>query len=113
MARASREFWSPATFRRNLRDDYNLAAQPYWQSLSEEERQRAIYYLTVGSQNQNYRSMIMDGEATCVVAGYDSLVAMLDFFFISGLTTWIDEPETLKKYLPAQKGWRKLLGVTS
>lgn len=93
-----------------LRDDYNLAAQPYWQSLSEEERQRAIYYLTVGSQNQNYRSMIMDGEATCVVAGYDSLVAMLDFFFISGLTTWIDEPETLKKYLPAQKGWRKLLG---
>ncbi len=93
------------TFRRNCATTTNLAAQPYWQSLSEEERQRAIYYLTVGSQNQNYRSMIMDGEATCVVAGADNLVAMLDFFFMSGLTTWIDEPETLKKYLPAQKGY--------
>ncbi|GAK60531.1 hypothetical protein U27_00428 [Candidatus Vecturithrix granuli] len=100
----------PRNIPSDLRDAYNVAARPYWQSLSEDEQQRAIYYLTVGSQNQDYRGMIMDGEAACVVAGYDSLVAMLDFFFMSGLTTWIDDPGDLEKYLPAQKGWRKLLG---
>ena len=101
---------SPRNIPPDLREAYNLAAQPYWESLSEEERQRAIYYLTVGSQNQDYRGMIMDGEAACVVAGYDSLVALLDVFFMSGLTTWVEDLDTLETHLPAQKGWRKLLG---
>ncbi len=94
----------------DLREEFNLAARPYWESLSAEERQRTIYYLTVGSHNQDYRGMIMDGEAVCVVAGYDSLVAMLDFFFMTGLTTWVEDLDTLETLLPAQHGWRKRLG---
>lgn len=46
-------FWGGLLVGAALRDAYNLVAQPYWDSLSEEERQRAIYYLTVGSQNQD------------------------------------------------------------
>jgi hypothetical protein len=102
--------FSPRNIPPDLREAYNLAARPYWESLSEEERQRAIYYLTVGSQNQDYRGMIMDGEAACVVAGYDSLVALLDVFFMSGLTTWVADLDALETHLPAQSGWRKLLG---
>ncbi len=43
--------------------------------------------------------MIMDGEAVCVVARYDSLVAMLSFFFIAGLTTWVEDLDTLEAVL--------------
>ena len=71
------------------------------------ERERALWYLTVGSQNQNYRSMALDGEVLVIVAGLDAQVALADFVLLAGLTTWLDTPEEMEEYLPAASGLKR------
>jgi hypothetical protein len=82
----------------------------YWNSLTEEEKHRVIYYLSIGSQNQDYRGTIMDGEVAAVVSGYYSLMAVIDLFFMSAATTWVDNLEDLDELLPPESGWRRWLG---
>ena len=91
----------------SLRETFNEIAQRYRGALNYEERQKAMGYLTIGSQNHNYRSLIMDGEVVLVVANAASLNVLMDMFFLSGITTWIDDFETLENYLPAYKGWKR------
>ncbi|HWN83099.1 MAG TPA: hypothetical protein VNM87_13455, partial [Candidatus Udaeobacter sp.] len=76
----------------------------WWQSLSANEREHLVLYMTVGSHNQNYRSMIMDGEDLFVVAGFSSLVAYLDFARVMGLSTWVTDVKTLDQLLPKPTG---------
>jgi len=82
----------------------------YWNSLTQEEKRRVMYYLTLGSQNQDYRGTIMDGEVAAVVSGYYSLVALADLFFMSAMTTWVDNVDELDELLPPESGWRRWLG---
>ncbi len=82
----------------------------YWNSLTQEEKRRVMYYLTLGSQNQDYRGTIMDGEVAAVVSGYYSLVALVDLFFMSAMTTWVDNVDELDELLPPESGWRRWLG---
>jgi len=63
----------------------------------------AIYYVTVGSHNQDRRSMFLDGEATALVAGEDALVAALDFAFLIGESDWVDSIEELEERYPSKK----------
>jgi hypothetical protein len=63
----------------------------------------AIYYVTVGSHNQDRRSMFLDGEATALVAGEDALIAALDFAFLIGVTDWVDSVEELEERYPSKK----------
>jgi hypothetical protein len=81
-----------------------------WRSLSEDEKKQVLYYLSVGSQNQDYRGTIMDGEVAAVLSGYYSLVGLIDLFFMTGLTTWVDDIEELDELLPPESGWRRWLG---
>ena len=62
-------------------------------------------YLTIGSQNHNYRSLMMDGEVVLVVANRASLAVLMNMFFLSGITTWVDDLETLESYMPGYEGW--------
>jgi hypothetical protein len=73
------------------------------------ERETALWYLTVGSQNQNYRSMALDGEVLVIVAGLDAQIALADFVLLAGLTTWLDSPEDMEEYLPAAGGFKRKL----
>jgi hypothetical protein len=82
----------------------------YWNSLTEGEKRRVMYYLTVGSQNQDYRGTIMDGEVVALISGYYSLVGVVDLFFMSAVTTWVDNVEELNELLPPESGWRRWLG---
>ena len=77
--------------------------------LTPEERNEAVFYLTIGSHNQDYRGKIMDGEVLCVVAGTQATVAYLDFFTIMGLTTWVESIEELEELVPRQGGlWQRI-----
>ena len=76
----------------------------YFGGLSEEGRDRIILYLTVGSTNMDYRSMVMNGEVQVVLAGTKSLVAMIDFILLAGLCEWPETTEELDKLL-APPGW--------
>jgi hypothetical protein len=69
-----------------------------------------VLYLTVGSQNMNYRSMIMDGEVSCVVAGPSALIAYIDCLRILGLCTWVETPAELEALLPKPEGFWGGLG---
>ena len=93
-----------------LRKSFRHVFRSYISSLPREKLQRSLAYLIVGSQNQDYRGMIMDGEAACVIGGADSVIALLDIFYISGITTWVDDLETLNNLLPPYFGWKRWLG---
>jgi hypothetical protein len=88
----------------------NTLLSSYWNSLSEEEKHRVMYYLSIGSQNQDYRGTIMDGEVAAVISGYYSLIGVMDLFFMSASTTWVENIEDLDALLPPESGWRRWLG---
>jgi hypothetical protein len=78
-----------------------LAALP---SLSEEERRQSIAYLTVGSTNMDYRSMVMDGEVQVTVTGWTVLSGVLDFVQLLGLSEWPETQAELDRLLPPVGG---------
>jgi hypothetical protein len=65
-----------------------------------EELAKAVYYLIVGSANQDYRSMFMDGEASVLLSGWSTVVGLMDFGLIINLSVWIDDLEVLDALLP-------------
>jgi hypothetical protein len=93
-----------------LREAFDETFEGFWSTLSQEEQESAMAYLLIGSQNHNYRSMIMDAEVASVISGIDSLEALVDFFFLAGVSVWPEDLETLEKLLPEHKGWNRWLG---
>jgi hypothetical protein len=69
---------------------------------------RAAAFAMVGSQNQDYRGMFMDGEVGLLFSGAAALVPMLDLVFMDGTVTWLDDQATLDRLIR-----RRLLGAES
>lgn len=69
-------------------------------SLTPEERERVVFYAIIGSQNQNPRSMVMDGEDALVTAAWPSVIAYLDIISLIGQSRWIERPNELAALLP-------------
>ena len=61
---------------------------------------RAASFALVGSQNQDYRGVFMDGEVGVVFTGAESLVPLIDLVFMVGTVTWLDDQATLDGLLP-------------
>jgi hypothetical protein len=78
--------------------------------LTPEVAERVMFYLTIGSQNQNYRSAIMDGEVTVLIANLHAMNAYLDFATIMMRTTWVDTLEELEELLPHYSGRARWVG---
>ena len=78
--------------------------------LTREQQESLFAYLVIGSHNHNYRSMIMDGEVACVVSSADTLEALIDFFFLAGVSIWPEDLETLDTLFPEYDGWNRWLG---
>jgi phosphatidylserine/phosphatidylglycerophosphate/cardiolipin synthase-like enzyme len=72
-----------------------------------ELRGQGMAYLTVGSANMDYRSMVMDGEVMITVTGWSTIAGIMDFFILEGLTEWIDDQETLDQLLPPPSGFMR------
>jgi phosphatidylserine/phosphatidylglycerophosphate/cardiolipin synthase-like enzyme len=73
---------------------------PILARLSPGERFHWVFFLEVGSANQDYRSMTMDGEAAVLVTNWTSLYAVPDFVLLTGLVTWVDDQAELDRHLP-------------
>jgi hypothetical protein len=69
-------------------------------NLSPEGRARVAYFLIVGSANQDYRSMFMDGEASVLLSGWSGVVGLIDFGLIVNLSVWVDDLALLDDLLP-------------
>lgn len=98
---------------KRLRAKLSKNAGPLLQSwrdtLTSEEREHIMFYWTLGSHNQDYRSKIQDGEVLVLVSGIDTMVSYLDFFVLMSLTTWVESVEEVEKLLPRFGGfWYKI-----
>jgi hypothetical protein len=71
--------------------------------------EEAVAYLTVGSPNQDYRSLMLDGEAMVVVSGVHALVGFFDFVVIAGQCRWVESLEELQELLPEPGNVKRLL----
>lgn len=72
--------------------------------LTKDQQQHVAYYLIVGSANQDYRSMFMDGEASMLLAGWSGIVGLIDFGLIANLSIWVDDLDLLDQLLPPPSG---------
>ena len=72
-----------------------------------EDRQRVVYFLLVGSANEDYRSMLMDGEASVLLSGWSGVVGLIDFSLIVNLSVWIDDLDMLDALLPPPSPFRR------
>lgn len=74
--------------------------------LTPAERDRLVLYLLVGSHNQNYRSMVMDGEAAFLVSGTSINAGLIDLVSITGQSEWVESVDELERWLPRPAGWQ-------
>jgi hypothetical protein len=79
----------------------------YASELSETERSRVALFFSIGSHNQNNRSMALDGEVALVVAGWSSLFGLPDLLIIAGLSEWIDDLDELETLFPSYPGYQR------
>jgi hypothetical protein len=75
--------------------------------MSDEDYEKAIFYLSVGSTNMDYRSMVMDGEVMLILSSWQSLLGFLDFLLLPGLCEWIESQEELNELLPPPGGFTR------
>ncbi len=92
------------------KEEFMELLNSFRESFSEEERSRMISYLTVGSQNQSYRGILMDGEVAVIVSGHASLIALIDHYFMSGLTTWVEDIQELERLYQPPRGLKHWMG---
>jgi hypothetical protein len=88
-----------ATARNEMAASRRLVAA-FQERLSPAERERVVYYLIVGSANQDYRSMFMDGEASMLLSGWSSVVSLVDFSLLVSLSVWVDDLALLDQLVP-------------
>lgn len=69
-------------------------------SRTPEERRRASFYFTLGTQNQDPRGMMLDGEASFVVSGTMAAIGLVDFWFLMARSTWVTRREEIDSLLP-------------
>jgi hypothetical protein len=69
-----------------------------------------VLYLSLGSQNQDPRGMMLDGEATVLVSGVGAVVALPDFYYMLARSTWITRLDQLRRFYPEVDTWRRRLG---
>ena len=95
------------TFTENLNKVWRELARKYFDSLDPDELKYIINYLHVGTANQDYRSMMLDGEVMVVVAGWNALHGLMDFIFLMGNSEWVDSEEELQLWLPEQSNFKR------
>ena len=66
-----------------------------------------VFYTLFGSQNQNTRSMVVDGEVCFVISHWPSVIPYLDFIALAGESQWLDEPADLARLLPPHSEWSR------
>lgn len=67
-------------------------------------------FLAVGSQNMDYRGMLMDGEVLYLTARGGVIPGLIDLFLLTGSCTWVDDLPALEALLPAYPEWQRWVG---
>lgn len=84
-----------------------MALERAFARLAPAQRDSAILFLTVGSQNKDTRGLFLDGEMNFVVSGSWALQAYTEMFDLFGMTTWVDTQEQFRSFFPAYAEWQR------
>jgi hypothetical protein len=98
---------------RMVEDDRVAAERPLleaFDALPAALRDSAPIYLSVGSLNKDWRGAALDGESLAVLAGKWALIGWIDFLYLAGHTTWIQDSPELERLLPPYTGRETWLG---
>ncbi|MBY0489690.1 MAG: hypothetical protein K2R93_07585 [Gemmatimonadaceae bacterium] len=74
--------------------------QAWYDALPAATREHVVFYTMLGSANQNDRSMVSDGEAVVMLAGWPSVTATIDLISLIGQSRWLTDPAELDALLP-------------
>lgn len=85
----------------------SMALERAFARLAPAQRDSAILFLTVGSQNKDTRGLFLDGEMNFVVSGSWALQAYTEMFDLFGMTTWVDTQEQFRSFFPAYAEWQR------
>jgi hypothetical protein len=80
------------------------------ETLDAATRERVVFFAMMGSQNQNYRSMITDGEVAFVTSHWPAVIPYMDLVAIVCQSRWFEDPEDLAELLPEYSEWKRRLG---
>jgi hypothetical protein len=97
------------TYQPPILDIGTAVVTDWFAQLPPEVRNRVVFYTVMGSQNQNARSMVEDGEVAIVVSSWPSIIPYLDLLTLIGQSRWIDDPADLDALLPPHSGIRRRL----
>jgi len=81
--------------------------ESYLTQVTSEEKEKIVFYIGIGSHNQNYRSFLMDGEVMFLVTYFEALSGMIDFISLTGLCKWPETREELNELLPPYSGLKR------
>ena len=94
----------PAAGDTTLGQSLDTLFRRYEQSLTPAERKRVSFYFSVGSQNHDPRGIMLDGEASVIVAGVQGSAGLVDLFYLMARTTWVDSPSEVDRLVPRPRG---------
>jgi hypothetical protein len=89
-----------------LLDIGGATVRDWFAKLSPLSRERAVFYTVMGSQNQNFRSMVTDGEDAFVVSHWPSVIPYLDLISLVGQSKWIEKQPELDALLPPRSAFK-------
>ena len=72
--------------------------------LPQEEQEKMIAYLSVGSANMSHRSTFLDGEVSYISTGRGVLTGAIDLLHIIEVSDWVDDESELDHYMGSY-GW--------
>jgi hypothetical protein len=81
----------------------------YEQAIPEAERRRVSFYFSVGTQNEDPRGLVSDGETTMIVSGVQASVGLIDLFTLMARSQWIEDQRSLERYVKRPSGFMRWL----
>lgn len=81
----------------------------YELGMSEAERKRMSFYFTLGTQNQDPRGLMLDGEATLITSGIPATAGLVDLYYLMARTTWVRTQPEIDRLLPPPRGFMRRL----
>lgn len=82
----------------------DLLLQGFERSLSEAERKQITFYFSLGTQNHDPRGLMLDGETSMIVSGFQASSGLVDLFYLMARTMWIENDTEIDRLVPAPPG---------
>lgn len=84
--------------------------QAWLAELSPKELERIVFFLAVGSHNQNNRSIIMDGEVAVILSSWAMIGGFIDMVSIAGQCVWVESVQELERHQAEYSEWQRRIG---